>query len=292
MLWQPPCQPPESPRLHLCGGRAVGSVHFRQSASELTPEMGLQKAQFPSGMVSKDVALSQSAGDVFLSVVEAHFDHMDACTADECVECNDHMTRTKLAWTVFSKSRHRHVQPGQIELLELWLKRQRSLPKPEHVEEWVLGGQRGPERRDAGKVRALISNDRCQCCLLPRADCEWNHLAEVPHRESKDKTMTRTNQGWNPSGIADTVSLNGRESLGDAQDTVELLLEQMDKLNQNQRITVFQILGDFFCPRCGVEQPKGDCQCDKPRFEEYRAAMRALGIEAPSITYEEWLWQF
>lgn len=36
---------------------------------------------------------------------------------------------------------------------------------------------------------------------------------------------------------------------------------RMETLSQRQRLVVYQVLTDFFCPGCGIEQPYGDCQC-------------------------------
>jgi len=39
------------------------------------------------------------------------------------------------------------------------------------------------------------------------------------------------------------------------------LVEWLGTLSADQRATCFQVLVDFYCPRCGIEQPEGDCQC-------------------------------
>ena len=41
------------------------------------------------------------------------------------------------------------------------------------------------------------------------------------------------------------------------------LIDVMEKMPKGARIMVFAVLGDFFCRRCGIEQPPGDCQCGK-----------------------------
>jgi len=66
----------------------------------------------------------------------------------------------------------------------------------------------------------------------------------------------------NPLSIADTIEANGDEPLGDeAQDALDTLVEAMKPLTDYQRQTVYEVLGDFYCRRCGREQPPGDCQC-------------------------------
>jgi hypothetical protein len=39
------------------------------------------------------------------------------------------------------------------------------------------------------------------------------------------------------------------------------VLEFMQRLTPDQRVTVQQAISDYFCPRCGIEQPEGDCHC-------------------------------
>ena len=66
-------------------------------------------------------------------------------------------------------------------------------------------------------------------------------------------------------GIAATIAMNGGDPLGDeAQNALEVLLEAMKPLSDYQRQTVYEVLGDFYCRRCGREQPPGDCQCVNP----------------------------
>jgi hypothetical protein len=48
--------------------------------------------------------------------------------------------------------------------------------------------------------------------------------------------------GANPSKVSDFVGYLGG-------------------LSDEQRVTVFQALSDFFCRYCGRQQPPGDCQC-------------------------------
>lgn len=38
-------------------------------------------------------------------------------------------------------------------------------------------------------------------------------------------------------------------------------VEYMATMTPEQRVRTFQILGDYFCQTCGVEQPPGDCMC-------------------------------
>jgi hypothetical protein len=46
-----------------------------------------------------------------------------------------------------------------------------------------------------------------------------------------------------------------------ATDAVGNLIDMMKKMHPDARIMVFAALDDFFCRRCGIEQPEGDCQC-------------------------------
>lgn len=63
-----------------------------------------------------------------------------------------------------------------------------------------------------------------------------------------------------------TIAANGDEPLGEpAENAVDALMEAMNNLSPAQRVTIFQILHDYFCWRCGIEQPPGDCQCGKAR---------------------------
>lgn len=67
-------------------------------------------------------------------------------------------------------------------------------------------------------------------------------------------------EGWAPTDVV--MGLNGEDSFSDdGADAVETLKEQMEAMTQRQRVVVFQVLCDFYCPRCGVDQPEGDCQC-------------------------------
>jgi hypothetical protein len=54
---------------------------------------------------------------------------------------------------------------------------------------------------------------------------------------------------------------NGYEVGSDVSETAARLIQQMEKLTQQDRLGVFMMLDDFYCRRCGVDQPPGDCQC-------------------------------
>jgi hypothetical protein len=70
------------------------------------------------------------------------------------------------------------------------------------------------------------------------------------------------------------VAMNGVDPIGDPLETVQQLIREMAGLQLLQRVTVFQILGDYFCRRCGVEQPPGDCHCgDAPIVDLIRARL-------------------
>lgn len=71
--------------------------------------------------------------------------------------------------------------------------------------------------------------------------------------------MSATN-GWAP--VEHVMELNGNEPFSDEQSSaLDALMERMNAMTAEQRVVVFQILGDFFCDGCGIEQPPGDCQC-------------------------------
>jgi hypothetical protein len=70
------------------------------------------------------------------------------------------------------------------------------------------------------------------------------------------------------------VSMNGVAPIGQPMETVQRLIREMAGLQLLQRVTVFQILGDYYCRRCGEEQPPGDCQCgDAPIVDLIRARL-------------------
>ena len=66
----------------------------------------------------------------------------------------------------------------------------------------------------------------------------------------------------NPFSIKDTIRANGDDLPDDAYDAMNALRVRMDTLTNRQRVVIFQVLTDFFCQRCGVDQPPGDCRCD------------------------------
>ena len=41
------------------------------------------------------------------------------------------------------------------------------------------------------------------------------------------------------------------------------MLAIVGAMRQQDRPVFFQVLTDHFCPRCGIEQPEGDCQCGR-----------------------------
>lgn len=68
-------------------------------------------------------------------------------------------------------------------------------------------------------------------------------------------------KGWNPFGWAATMAMNGVDLSDEDTAIVDAFLQRIGKLTQDQRLTIFDMFSDFFCPRCGIEQPPGDCQC-------------------------------
>lgn len=65
----------------------------------------------------------------------------------------------------------------------------------------------------------------------------------------------------NPLSVADTLALTGDDLTDEAQDALDALLEAMNSLTLRQRCCVYNVLSDFFCLGCGIDQPPGDCQC-------------------------------
>lgn len=62
--------------------------------------------------------------------------------------------------------------------------------------------------------------------------------------------------------IIEAISaVNGSSLSEDGARTISQLLDLMGRLSQAQREAAFQVLCDYYCPNCGVEQPLGDCQC-------------------------------
>jgi hypothetical protein len=71
-------------------------------------------------------------------------------------------------------------------------------------------------------------------------------------------TITRDDLGIS---LKDAAAINGNDMPDEACDAVQALIDVMESISQDQRITCFEMLGDYFCTRCGIEQPLGDCQC-------------------------------
>lgn len=68
----------------------------------------------------------------------------------------------------------------------------------------------------------------------------------------------------NPLGINDTLASCEKEALSEAaEDAIDAMREAMERMTQRERVVSFQVLGDFYCHRCGIDQPEGDCQCAK-----------------------------
>jgi hypothetical protein len=72
--------------------------------------------------------------------------------------------------------------------------------------------------------------------------------------------MTITRDDLNIS-LHDMATRNGDDMPENACDAVQALIDAMDSLSPYQRITCYDMLSDYFCTRCGIEQPPGDCQC-------------------------------
>lgn len=73
-------------------------------------------------------------------------------------------------------------------------------------------------------------------------------------------------EGLAVKGVAIRKSImaaNGISMPDDDFDAIELLRSHMESMTPTQRVGVFQVLTDFFCPRCGIDQPYGDCQCQR-----------------------------
>src|SRR5690606_33301880 len=69
----------------------------------------------------------------------------------------------------------------------------------------------------------------------------------------------------NPHGINGTLTASGREPISDeAEQAADTMREAMERMTSRERVVAFQVLTDYFCPHCGIEQPPGDCQCQSP----------------------------
>jgi len=68
----------------------------------------------------------------------------------------------------------------------------------------------------------------------------------------------------NPLGINATLAMTSGGPISVAAESViDTFREAMAGMTQRERVVAFQVLGDFYCQRCGVDQPYGDCQCRK-----------------------------
>lgn len=55
---------------------------------------------------------------------------------------------------------------------------------------------------------------------------------------------------------------NGNAPFSDeTRDALQGMLNALKHTSREDRVVIFQILTDHYCPHCGIDQPLGDCHC-------------------------------